>query len=193
MGQVDADEKRAEANQIKRDRADHSRWVGKLNAALPLISLIIAGLSLAATIAQTYNYRRNIESIQKNVLRAENLRSCKEVIEVFFDFRLKLEQLNATASGQGSAAGQGSSTDAARLALKSVVYKFGAAGTFLANFAPETARARYAALAWDMLDIVDKAGTFEIGQFETRFARIDDAFSAMNSDCVRSASFDNSL
>ncbi len=184
---MEAEEKRAEANQIRRDRADRSRWAGKLNAALPLISLILAALSLAATIVQTYNYRRNIESIQKNVLRAENLRSCKEVIEVFFDFRLKAEQLNAMSATPGSR------IEAARSELKSVVYKFGATGTFLANFAPDMARERYAALAWDMLDLAEKAGTLAAGQFESRFAKIDEAFSTMNSDCVRSASFDNSL
>lgn len=112
--------------------------------SLPMLSLVIASLSMASSISQSYNYRRNIESVQQNVLRAENLKSCREIIEVFFDFRLKAEEANAMPAGTDSTV--------MRRELKSLVYRFGALGTFLANFTPQELRERYAKLSWLLND-----------------------------------------
>ena len=97
---------------------------------LPIVSLLIAGLSLASSISQSFNYRRNIESVQRNVLRSENLKTCREIIEVFFAFRLRAEEANAMAA-------KGGDLTQTRRELKSLVYRFGALGTYLANFTPE--------------------------------------------------------
>jgi hypothetical protein len=148
--------------------------------SLPVLSLGIASLSLLATISQSYNYRRNIESVQQNVLRAESLRTCREIIEVFFAFRLKAEEANARGSGW-SAEQQATM----QRELKGLVYRFGAIGTHLANFAPDAARERYSRLSWMLNDIAEKAVGLPSADFDMRFAEIDRAFSGLNEDCVK--------
>jgi hypothetical protein len=153
-------------------------------AYLPLISLVIASLSLAASISQSYNYRRNIESVQQNVLRAESLKTCRDVIEVFFAFRLRAEEANATSAGLTVDA-----QAAMRRDMKSLVYRFGAFGTHLANFAPEAARERYAALSWQLNDIAEKATTLSAAEFDAHFTAIDKVFATLNEDCVKATKF----
>jgi hypothetical protein len=145
--------------------------------SLPIVSLLIASLSLAASISQSYNYRRNIESVQQNVLRAENLKTCRDIIEVFFAFRLKAEEANAARSAAG------------RLELKSLVYRFGALGTYLANFTPNGLRERYSALSWQLNAIAESAATMSAADFTQKFSEADTAFGTLNEDCVKAAQF----
>ena len=152
--------------------------------ALPLISLLIAGLSLAASISQSYNYRRNIESVQQNVLRAENLKTCRDIIEVFFAFRLRAEEANAR-QGEGTAEAR----QQARREMKSLVYRFGATGTHLANFAPDAARDRYSRLSWLLNEIAEKAMTIAQPEFDAKFTEIDALFATLNEDCVKATRF----
>jgi len=138
----------------------------------------IAILSLGSSIFQSWNYSRNIESAQRNVLRAESLRTCREIIEVFFSFRLKAEEANRAAAASGSMAGP---------ELKALVYKFGAFGTFLANFQDGRARALYSELSWDLLTLADDATKLSAADFGKRFAPIDEKFGRLNEDCVKAA------
>ena len=159
--------------------------------SLPIVSLLIASLSMISSISQSFNYSRNIESVQKNVLRAENLRSCKEIIEVFFDFRLRAETANAEtatlAPEARSMPGRLAMTQAMRRELKSLVYRFGALGTHLANFTPETARERYSALSWQLHALAESFDTLSPSDFMTQFALADTGFGALNEDCSRFA------
>jgi hypothetical protein len=154
-------------------------WMRNPTAWLPLLSLAIAALSLGASISQSYNYRRNIDSAQRNVLRTENLKTCRDIIEVFFAFRLKAEEANMLNEKGGDVA-------QARRELKSQVYRFGALGTFLANFTPDAARLRYTQLSWLLNDIAEKGIALPQAAFESRFAEADAAFATLNDDCVAS-------
>jgi len=136
----------------------------------------IAILSLGSSIFQSWNYARNIESAQRNVLRGESLRTCREIIDVFFQFRLKAEEANKA---------RGSATAMATPELRSIVYKFGALGTFLANFQDEMARKRYAELTWELLAIADQSVTLTAEDFAKRFAAADVKFTTLNDDCVK--------
>lgn len=147
--------------------------------SLATLSLLIASLSLAASISQSYNYRRNIESVQQNVLRAENLKTCRDIIEIFFALRLKAEEAQMRV---GDAATQ-------RREMKSLVYRFGAYGTYLANFAPEKTRASYTALSWQLNEIAEKAGEWNTSEFAAKYQTADEAFGKLNEDCAKSAQF----
>lgn len=153
-------------------------WTRNPSAWLPLMSLAIAALSLASSISQSYNYRRNIEAVQRNVLRSENLKTCRDIIEVFFAFRLKAEEANGMMSS-------GAEMGAMRRELKSLVYRFGAYGTHLANFAPDAARERYTKLSWLLDDIAEKGIALPKSEFASRFANADAAFATLNEDCVK--------
>ena len=148
-------------------------------ASLPMISLMIAGLSLASSITQSFNYRKNIESVQTNVLRTENLKTCRDIIEVFFAFRLKAEEANALHAKDADLV-------QTRREMKSLVYRFGALGTYLANFTPDAARERYTKLSWLLNDIAEKGIALPQPAFEARFVEADAAFSTLNEDCVKS-------
>jgi hypothetical protein len=159
--------------------------------SLPTLSLLIASLSLFSSISQSYNYRKNIESVQQNVLRAENLKTCRDIIEVFFATRLRAEEANARATQVLLSNGtlDASSTEATRRDLKSLVYRFGALGTYLANFTPATARERYSALSWSLNEIAEQAFSLPAKEFEAKFAAADKAFGTLNEDCAKSAQF----
>ena len=159
--------------------------------SLPTLSLLIASLSLISSLSQSYNYRKNIESVQQNVLRAENLKTCRDIIEVFFAIRLRAEEANtqaANARAVSSAAGA-AAADTARRDIKSLVYRFGALGTYLANFTPATARERYSALSWSLNEIAEKGASLPAKEFEAKFAAADMAFGTLNEDCAKSAQF----
>jgi hypothetical protein len=143
-----------------------------------VVPTLIAVLSLASSMFQSWNYSRNIESAQRNVLRAESLRTCREIIEVFFQFRLKADEANMLGDGAGSMA---------KNELKALVYKFSAFGTFLANFQDERARKLYTELSWELLALADNAFKLAAADYAKRFAAIDEKFGLLNEDCVKAA------
>jgi hypothetical protein len=161
---------------------------------LMLFPLAIAVLSLVSSIFQSVNYSRQIESAQRNVLRSENLRTCKDIIEVFFQFRLKVEEANQ--NGVIARAALGASTGAASgqqirvvvpMDTRALVYKFGALGTFLANFREKEARVAYTDLTWKLNELAEKAATVSSEQFNILFSEIDRRFDSFNQDCVKAA------
>ncbi len=145
---------------------------------LVAVPTVLAVLSLCSSIFQSVNYARNIESAQRNVLRAESLRTCRDIIDVFFQFRLRAEEANK--------AGAGASPMAA-VELKAMAYRFGAIGTFLANFQDEAARKAYTELSWELLAIAEKAAALSNDEFARRFAGVDARFGKLNEDCVKAA------
>ncbi len=147
------------------------------NRWLVILPLAIALLSLVSSFFQSANYARQIDSAQRNVLRAESLRTCRDIIDVFFQFRLKAEEANRL---------QGSNT-MTQAELKAIVYKFGAFGTFLANFQDEPTRVRYTELSWELLAIAEGAQTFTKPEFDKRFSAADVHFGKLNEDCVKAA------
>ncbi len=52
--------------------------------------------------------------------------------------------------------------------LKALTYKFGAQGTFLANFQDEAARKAYTELSFELLAIADKAAALSNDEFAKR-------------------------
>jgi hypothetical protein len=148
------------------------------NRWLVILPLAIALLSLVSSFFQSVNYSRQIDSAQRNVLRAESLRTCRDIIEVFFQFRLKAEEANRM---------RGTDNPMLAAELKALVYKFGAFGTFLANFQDEAARKLYTELSWDSLAIAEGATTFSPEEFARRFAAADAKFGKLNEDCVKAA------
>jgi hypothetical protein len=145
---------------------------------LIILPLVIAGLTLVSQSFQSINYARNIDSAQRNVLRAEALKTCRDIIDVFFQFRLKAEEASHLQAGAGPMIGA---------EMKALASKFGAYGTFLANFQGEDVRYRYTMLARELAAIAEAAGGMAIGAFTTRFAKAEEAFGALNEDCVKAA------
>jgi hypothetical protein len=119
-----------------------------------------------------------LDSAQRNVLRAEALKTCRDIIDVFFQFRLKAEE----ASRMQAAANPMTGAE-----MKALASRFGAYGTFLANFQDEDARYRYTVLARELSSIAEAAGGMAIGDFTPRFAKAEEAFGKLNDDCAKAA------
>jgi hypothetical protein len=143
-----------------------------------ILPLFIAVLSLGSSIFQSLNYARSIDSAQRNVLRAESLRTCRDIIEVFFQLRLRAEEANRM---------QEAASATMLSEMKALAYKFGAFGTFLANFQDEAVRVRYTELAWELQAIAENAGKLGKPDFDKRFAVADERFGKLNEDCVKAA------
>lgn len=144
---------------------------------LPVISLCVAGLSLSAAFYQNYSHSRNIEVVQRNVIRAEYLRTCREIIDAYFQIRLRATALNEAETAD----------PLARREVEAQVYKFGALGTFLANFRDEAVRRRYTDLSSLLLTIARGAYRQPRADFDKAYAEADLAFGDMNEDCARTA------
>lgn len=173
-----ADEARGARRNTDRDERSRSFFPYRLRKIFTAtnISLIVALCSVLSSAYQSWNYSRSIDSVQRNVLRAENLRTCRDIIDVFFQFRLKAEDANAKLA------------DAARSSdLRTLAYHFGALSTFLANFREDDVRGLYAKLSWELLRVAREAETLSAEEFANLFASIDETFTTLNDDCAKSA------
>lgn len=147
---------------------------------LPIVSLCVAGLSLMAAAYQSYSHSRNLDVVQRNVIRAEYLRTCREIIESYFQIRLRAEAMNEAArSAPIDALG--------RREAEAMVFRFGAQGTFLANFRDDTVRRLYTDLSWRLLAIIREAVDKPRSDFDAAYAEADRLFNHMNEDCARTA------
>ena len=151
--------------------------------SLPTLSLLVASLSLASSISQNFAYQRSIESVQRNVLRSDNLRTCREIIEVFFAYRVKAEEANRRGAARVEEAEQN------RRELKALAARFGAIATHLANFTPQAMRARYTALFNQLNTLGDTAAALPPEAFARALGEADAAFNSLNEDCVSTTQF----
>ena len=138
--------------------------------------MFIATLSVLSSIYQGYLFAHSIDVIQRNVARGEYLRTCREVIDTYFQIKLAVTQL--AEPGRGPIRSE--ALHAANLAGK-----FGALGTYLANFQDEEIRVRYTNLARELSRLVATAR--EPGDAAKRFEMADGLFAQMNEECVRLA------
>ena len=127
--------------------------------------MFIATLSVLSSIYQGYLFTRSLDIVQRNVARSEYLRTCREIIDTYFQIKL--------------AVAQGPRNDAANL-----VGKFGALGTYLANFQDDDIRLRYSELTAELGTLTQAQAT---AKPEGRFDKADRLFTQMNNDCVRLA------
>jgi hypothetical protein len=140
--------------------------------------MLIAILSVLSSIYQGYLFAHSNDLIQRNVLRSEYLRTCREIIDTYFQVKLAVTQLsepgaNPTANATANA--------------NNLVGKFGALGTYLANFQDEEIRVRYTGLTHELARLVTTARDRSAGDAGKRFAEADRLFGQMNEDCVRLA------
>jgi hypothetical protein len=149
------------------------------------ISFFVAALSLVATIYQSYLNTRYVELIQTSVARAETARTCKDLIDAYFQIKFKTGAVAAAVEREKNP------NSPAVIAVSSEalnsVSRFAAFGTYLANFQGEERRVQYTALSNELRRIVDLAHSAPASSIEKLFDKADQLFGTMNDDCVRSA------
>ena len=141
--------------------------------------MLIAILSVLSSIYQGYLFAHSIDLIQRNVLRGEYLRTCREIIDTYFQVKLAVTQLAEPAANPTAATATANANN--------LVGKFGALGTYLANFQDEEIRVRYTGLTHELARLVATARDRGAGEPAKRFAEADRLFGQMNEDCVRLA------
>jgi hypothetical protein len=149
------------------------------------ISFFVAALSLFATMYQAYLNTRYVELIQTSVSRGETARTCKDLIDVYFQIKFRTSALVSALDREKNP--NSPSVIAASSEALNTVSRFAAFGTYLANFQGEDKRVQYTALSNELARIVDLAHKGPTGDNAKLFDKADDLFGTMNADCVRSA------
>ena len=113
----------------------------KLRAAIIVyFPMFIAALSLITSIYNGYLNNRFVTLIQGNVGRIEYLKTCRDIIDVYFQVKFRAGLIRPGADGAAMSPEQADAMSA--------VNKFGALGTYLANLRNEEIRREYTELTW---------------------------------------------
>jgi hypothetical protein len=149
---------------------------------LALMSLLLALMTVSAAFYQNYIYTRQLEAVQRNVTRGEFIRTCRDVIEAYFQVKLRVSLMVVS---RGTSASQQSNSIAMEAA--NAVSRLGALGTYLANFQDEGVRYRYTMLTRELTQIVMTAQQDAQHSADALFVKADELFTGMNDDCTRLA------
>lgn len=147
-------------------------------AVITFFPMFIATLSLVTSIYNGFLNARFVSIIQGNVGRTEYMRTCKEIIDAYFEVKFRASQIAA----EGDPA-----TPNARNEARHAVHKLGALGTYLANLRDEAIRVRYTELTRETARVVEAPLPSAPAPLDARFAAADEIFAALNDDCVKAA------
>ena len=137
--------------------------------------MFIATLSLLTSIYNGYLNSKFVDVIQNNVGRIEYMRTCKEVLDAYFQLKFKAGQLQQSGiSSPSSAIADGGLA----------VAKFGALSTYLVNLRDETVRDSYTQFTRKLERTITAAPALSAEQFKTEIAALDQSFTTLNNDCV---------
>jgi len=142
--------------------------------------MFIATLSLLTSIYNGYLNSKFVDLIQSNVGRIEYMKSCREIIDAYFQVKVRLGVLNTT--GDKASGISAEQTEAA-----TAVAKFAALGTYLANLRNEEIRMRYTRLSQELEKILADARRIPADELNRRLNAIEPLFAEMNDDCVKAA------
>jgi hypothetical protein len=145
-------------------------------ALVTYFPMFIATLSLVTSIFNGYLNAKFVDIIQRNVGRVEYMRTCKEIIDGYFQVKFRAGLL---AGRSGASAEQAEAANA--------VAKFAALGTYLANLRDDATRVRYTRLSQQLDEIVAGASKAPAGGLGQQFEAADKLFAELNDDCVRFA------
>jgi hypothetical protein len=149
--------------------------------------MFIATLSLCTSIFNGYLNSKFLDFIQRNTVRVEYMRTCKEIIDAYFQVKVKAGAINANAARQGTGGAEVRGIANDEMDGASAVNKFAALGTYLANLRDDAVRKQYTDLTEELEKIMINAKRTPLGEFNGSFAAADQMFSKLNNDCVKSA------
>ena len=155
--------------------------------------MFIATLSLVTSIYNGYLNNRFVDLIQRNVGRAEYMRTCKDVIDAYFQvkFRASVVSRNRDNASAGSDKTSREMTSGVltseQIEAGQAVARLGALGTYLANLRDESVRVRYTELSVAVDKAVSDARQTPPAALDKLFEPADRIFAILNADCVKSA------
>jgi len=149
---------------------------------LALLSIGLAVITVSAAVYQNYIYTRLLDTIQRNVARTEYSRACRDVIEAYFQVKLRVGLVvTARASAPNGQPGM------LEIEAANAVSRVGAYGTYLANYRDDDVRFQYTQLTLELQRIVLAARAGGDRDLDRLFAKADELFARMNDDCVKTA------
>ena len=151
-------------------------------AIVTYFPMFIAVLSLLTSIFNGYLNNKFVDIIQRNFGRAEYMKTCKEIIDAYFQVKFRAGIVSAAARGAAAAGMTPAQIDASN-----AVNKFAALGTYLANLRDDPTREQYTKLTRELETIVRDAGRTSPAELAKRFEPADKLFADMNNDCVKTA------
>jgi hypothetical protein len=146
--------------------------------------MFIATLSLVTSIYNGYLNSLFVDLIQRNLGRGEYLRTCKDVIDAYFQVKVRAGVISRNRN-QASAAGNAMTPE--QIDGANAVAKVAALGTYLANLRDDSIRARYTELSMAVEKAVNDARNTPPAEIDKLFEPADRIFGELNSDCVRTA------
>jgi hypothetical protein len=163
------------------------REIGIRTVLMTYFPMFIATLSLCTSIFNGYLNARFLDIIQHNVGRTEYMRTCKEIIDAYFQVKFRASVISAHGAGERGSDNISVTMPADQIDGANAVNKFAALGTYLANLRDEEIRRRYTQLSLELQKIMGDARRTPPGDLNRLFEPGDRLFAAMNDDCVRSA------
>jgi hypothetical protein len=145
--------------------------------------MFIATLSLVTSIYNGYLNSRFVDLIQRNLGRGEYMRTCKDVIDAYFQVKVRASVISRNRNGAGS----NTAMTAEQIEGANAVARLGALGTYLANLRDDSIRARYTELSQAAEKAVTDAGQTPPAAVDKLFEPADRIFADLNADCVKSA------
>jgi hypothetical protein len=148
---------------------------------LAFLSIFLAMLSVCTAFYQNFIQTKYVEAVQRNVSRAEYNRACRDLIEAYFQVKLRVGLILQERADSSSMPAM------FEIEAANAVSRIGAFGTYLANFQNEDIRYRYTQLTWELQRIVLSARDSADRDLEKLFAKADELFAVLNEDCVKTA------
>ena len=146
--------------------------------------MFIATLSLVTSIYNGYLNSMFVNLIQLNVARGEYLRTCKDVIDAYFQVKFRA---SVVSRNRDNAKAAGVSMTPDQIEAASAVARMGALGTYLANLRDESVRVRYTELSMAVDKAVSDARQTPPAGLDKLFEPADRIFADLNADCVKTA------
>ena len=145
--------------------------------------MFIATLSLVTSIYNGYLNNVFVDLIQRNVGRTEYMRTCKDVIDAYFQVKFRASVVSR--NRDNASAGSGMTSE--QIEAANAVARLGALGTYLANLRDESVRVRYTELSMAVDKAVSEARQTPAAALEKLFEPADRIFATLNADCVKTA------
>jgi hypothetical protein len=162
---------------------------------LSYFPMFIATLSLVTSIYNGYLNNLFVNLIQRNVARGEYMRTCKDVIDAYFQVKFRASVVSKNRGNAGAGTGSansgspnsGSPMTPEQIEAANAVARMSALGTYLANLRDENVRVRYTELSTAVSKAVDVARQTPPDELDKLFEPADRIFATLNADCVKTA------
>src|SRR5262245_39522642 len=142
------------------------------------VSMLLAVLSLGAAFYQNYVYTQLLRVVQTNVARAEYNRACRDLIEAYFQVKLKVGLIARSVERERTPDSAGAES-MLEVEGANAVSRFAALGTYLANFQNEDTRYQYTQLSWTLEKILPLARHTASPELAKLFEPADKLFAGM--------------